>query len=163
MLACYAKLIVLHTQLASATAAGFRQVGFKETIGDGSIQQLMTLDDYNRFCAGLPCTAHVVQWGGAHVWKVGGASGKVFAVAWPEANSTLHVTFKASDMSYELLKNQPGMLPAPYFASRGMKWLQHRSSETVDDAALRDYLRASHRMAAGGLPKRVQRTLGLMA
>ncbi|RUU07854.1 MmcQ/YjbR family DNA-binding protein, partial [Mesorhizobium sp. M6A.T.Ca.TU.002.02.2.1] len=28
----------------------------------------MTLDDYNSFCASLPSTTHVVQWGGAHVW-----------------------------------------------------------------------------------------------
>ena len=42
----------------------------------------MTLDDYNGFCASLPGTTHVVQWGGAHVWKVGG---KVFAIAgWGE-------------------------------------------------------------------------------
>jgi hypothetical protein len=32
----------------------------------------MNLDDYNRFCQALPHTAHVVQWGGAHVWKVAG-------------------------------------------------------------------------------------------
>ena len=37
----------------------------------------MTLDEYNRFCASLHATTHVVQWGGAHVWKVGG---KVFAI-----------------------------------------------------------------------------------
>ena len=38
----------------------------------------MTLDEYNGFCASLAATTHVVQWGGAHVWKVGG---KVFAIA----------------------------------------------------------------------------------
>ena len=37
----------------------------------------MTPDEYNRFCASLHATTHVVQWGGAHVWKVGG---KVFAI-----------------------------------------------------------------------------------
>ena len=36
----------------------------------------MTLDEYNAFCASLPAASHVVQWGGAHVCKVGG---KVFA------------------------------------------------------------------------------------
>jgi len=38
----------------------------------------MELDEYNAFCAALPATTTVVQWGGAHVWKVGG---KMFAVA----------------------------------------------------------------------------------
>jgi hypothetical protein len=31
----------------------------------------MTLDEYNSFCGSLPFATHVVQWGGAHVWKVG--------------------------------------------------------------------------------------------
>ncbi len=37
----------------------------------------MTYDEYNAFCAALPATSHVVQWGGSQVWKVGG---KVFAI-----------------------------------------------------------------------------------
>ncbi|MEO9873698.1 MAG: MmcQ/YjbR family DNA-binding protein, partial [Anderseniella sp.] len=38
----------------------------------------MTLEEYDTYCASLTATTHVVQWGGAHVWKVGG---KVFAIA----------------------------------------------------------------------------------
>ena len=37
----------------------------------------MTYEEFNAFCGGLPATTYVVQWGGAHVWKVGG---KVFAI-----------------------------------------------------------------------------------
>lgn len=37
----------------------------------------MNIDGYNTYCGSLPATTHVVQWGGAHVWKVGG---KVFAI-----------------------------------------------------------------------------------
>ncbi len=32
----------------------------------------MTYDEYNTFCSSLPATSYVVQWGGSHVWKVGG-------------------------------------------------------------------------------------------
>jgi predicted DNA-binding protein (MmcQ/YjbR family) len=42
-----------------------------------------------------------------------------------------------------------------------MLWLQRRTAETVDDAALKDYLRESYRLAALNLPKRVQKELGL--
>ena len=119
----------------------------------------MKLKAYNTFCKSLPYATHVRQWGDADVWKIGG---KVFVIGREEGGEMV-CSFKVSDLSFDILKDQPGCQPAPYLASRGMKWLQHRSSETVDDAALRDYLRASHRMAAGGLPKRVQRTLGLMA
>lgn len=52
----------------------------------------MTLDDYNSFCASLPATSHVVQWGGAHVWKVGA---KVFAIGGWDQGQQLFVTFNA--------------------------------------------------------------------
>jgi predicted DNA-binding protein (MmcQ/YjbR family) len=120
----------------------------------------MTLSGYNRFCASLPHATHVVQWSDAHVWKVGG---KVFAIASRWDGPTLDITFKCSPLTFDLLKNQPGMRPAPYLASRGLIWLQRRNARTVDDAALRDYLRESHRLASLALPKKVQRALGLNA
>lgn len=118
----------------------------------------MTLDDYNSFCGSLPATSHVVQWGGSHVWKVGP---KVFAIAGWDEGGMVGVTFKTSDMSFDLLKDQPGCRPAPYLASRGMKWIQRVSAETLDDAALRDYLRESHRMVAAGLTRKARAELGL--
>jgi predicted DNA-binding protein (MmcQ/YjbR family) len=120
----------------------------------------MTLDDYNRFCAALPHASHVVQWGGAHVWKVGG---KVFAIAGWSNGEMLAVTFKCSPAAFDILADQPGLRPAPYLASRGMKWIQRRTDETMDDIALRDYLGESHRLVARGLTKKVQRELGLLS
>ena len=79
----------------------------------------MTLDEYNEFCRALPATTYVVQWGGSHVWKVGG---KVFAIGGWE-DDEVRVTFKVSGISYEILKEQPGLRPAPYLASRGMTWI----------------------------------------
>lgn len=122
----------------------------------------MNLAAYNRFCRSLPHTAHVVQWEGAHVWKVGGPAGKVFAIASSWHGPSLDFTFKCSQLTFDLLKDLPGVRPAPYFASRGMLWLQRRSGESVDDGALKDYLRESHRLAALNLPKGVQRDLGLI-
>ena len=121
----------------------------------------MTLDGYNSFCRSLPHTHHVVQWGDAHVWKVGGPAGKVFAIASSWEGPSLDITFKTSQMSFDLLKDRPGIRPAPYLASRGLLWLQRRTLETLDDVALTDYLRESHRLAALNLPKRVQREMGL--
>ena len=116
----------------------------------------MTLDEYNAFCGTLPHVAHVVQWGGSHVWKV---AGKVFAIA--SFGEGLQVTFKCSPFSFDLLKDGEGLRPAPYLASRGLTWIQRTSDASMDDAALRDYLRESHRLAALSLPKKVQRELGL--
>jgi predicted DNA-binding protein (MmcQ/YjbR family) len=121
----------------------------------------MDIQAFNDHCASLPHTAHVVQWGGAHVWKVGGPKGKMFAICWPEATGT-KVTFKVSPMSYDILKEQEGLRPAPYLASRGMTWIQRFTDATMDDAALKDYLKESHRLCALALPKAVQIKLNLI-
>jgi predicted DNA-binding protein (MmcQ/YjbR family) len=118
----------------------------------------MTLDEYNRFCGSLAATTHVVQWGGHHVWKVGG---KVFAIAGSRGDGRFAVTFKCSDMAFEILKEQPGCRPAPYLASRGMKWIERHGDGTMDDDALRDYLAESRRIVALGLPKKLRAALGL--
>jgi predicted DNA-binding protein (MmcQ/YjbR family) len=120
----------------------------------------MTLEEYNGFCASLPAATHVVQWGHHHVWKVGG---KVFAIGGWSEEEGFSVSFKCSDISYDVLKDQPGLRPAPYLASRGMKWIQYRSGESMDDETLKDYLRESQRLAALNLSKKVRVELGFSA
>ncbi|MEM8615611.1 MAG: MmcQ/YjbR family DNA-binding protein [Pseudomonadota bacterium] len=118
----------------------------------------MTREECFAFCQSLPATTHVVQWGNSDVWKVGG---KVFAVmGWGESDG-LAVTFKVSAISFDILKDQPGLRPAPYLASRGMSWIQHYCAPGLDDAALQDYIAASHKLVASGLTKKKQRELGL--
>jgi len=117
----------------------------------------MTYDEYNVFCAALPATSHVVQWGGSHVWKVGE---KVFAIGgWDEGAP--RITFKVSDIAFELLKEQPGLRPAPYLASRGLKWIQHYAPPGLPDEALCDYIREAHAIVAKALPRKKQLELGL--
>ena len=118
----------------------------------------MTLEEYNAFCASLDHTSHVVQWGGAHVWKV---AGKVFAIGGWNEGTALAVTFKVTPLAFDILKEQEGLRPAPYLASRGMKWIQRTAAHAMDDAALCDYLRESHRLAALTLPKKTLRALDL--
>ena len=56
----------------------------------------MTCDEFNDFCRGLPATTTVVQWGGAHVWKVGG---KVFAFGyWDEDEPAIRALFPAAEL-----------------------------------------------------------------
>jgi predicted DNA-binding protein (MmcQ/YjbR family) len=123
----------------------------------------MTYEGFNAFCRTLPATTYVMQWGGSHVWKVGG---KVFAIASGTIASGTErqrgFTFKVSDVAYEMLQEQPGLRPAPYLASRGMKWIQHYAKPGLSDAALRDYIRQSHAIVAQGLSKKRRLALGLM-
>jgi len=118
----------------------------------------MSPEAYNAFCAALPATTHVVQWGGADVWKVGG---KVFAIARLQEDGEAAISFKCSPLAFDILKEQPGLRPAPYLASRGMKWIQWQTAESMPDDALQDYLRESHRLAAAGLTRRLRSELGL--
>ena len=119
---------------------------------------MITPEAYDAFCASLPATHKVVQWGGAQVWKVGE---KVFAVGGWSDGDGFAVTFKCSPQSYDILKEQSGLRPAPYLASRGMKWIQMCSDETLSVEDLKLYLAESHRMAAENLTKKRRRELGL--
>ncbi len=122
----------------------------------------MTYDQFNEFCGSLPATTYVVQWGGAHVWKVGG---KVFAIGgWAKANNgpgNPAFTFKTSELHYEILKDEPGYRPAPYLASRGMSWIQQHSDDPEFDEPLTYYLRESYRLVILKLTKKCRADLGL--
>ena len=117
----------------------------------------MTRDEFNAFCAALPAATHVVQWGGADVWKVGD---NVFAICGRSGGADTF-TFKASDIAFEVLADQPGIRPAPYLASSGLKWLQQYAGPGLGDGGLRDHLRASWQMAAAGLSRKKRAELGI--
>ncbi|MEQ9519240.1 MAG: MmcQ/YjbR family DNA-binding protein [Parvibaculum sp.] len=118
----------------------------------------MTYEEFNAYCASLPATSHVVQWGGSHVWKVGG---KVFAIGgWNDGKPG--ITFKVSKIAFEMLKGEKGLRPAPYLASRGMSWIQHYDKPGLGKKDLKKYIAESHRIVASGLSKKKQKELGLV-
>lgn len=125
--------------------------------GEHVKDRAMTRNEFNTFCAGLRVTTHVVQWGNADVWKVGG---KVFAICgWHDGEAAF--TFKVSDIAYEVLQDEPGIRPAPYLASRGMKWLQVYEERGMTDATLRDHIVMSYDMVVEKLTKKLRAELGL--
>ena len=117
----------------------------------------MLYKQFNAFCRALPATTYVVQWGGSHVWKVGG---KVFAIGGRQ-NDEPSFTFKVSELSYEILKAQPGLRPAPHLASRGLTWIQHFERPGLSDEDLREYIRQSYVIVSKGLSKKKRIELGL--
>lgn len=118
----------------------------------------MTYDQFNEFCSDLPATTYVVQWGGSHVWKVGG---KVFAIGGWSDEKTPAFSFKVTEVDFHLLKDESGYRPAPYLASRGMKWIQQVSTSKKLDKMLKHYLTHSHYLVSLGLTKKKQKELGL--
>ena len=129
----------------------------------------MSPDAFNNFCASLPHTHHVVQWGDADVWKVGApekGKNKVFVVGgWrkqDDGESAYCMSFHCSEIAFEFLKDTPGCRPAPYLASRGMTWIQRYNDQGISDKDLKDYIENSHRLMAAKLTKTLQRELGFL-
>jgi predicted DNA-binding protein (MmcQ/YjbR family) len=122
----------------------------------------MTYEQFNRYCGSLPATTYVMQWGDSHVWKVGDKDHtKVFAIGGWVDEGKVGFTFKVSEIDFEVLLFRPGVRPAPFLASRGMKWLQHYDEPGLSNAELKLLLRSSHHLASLNLSKKKQKELGL--
>ena len=118
---------------------------------------MLSRDAINAYCKSLPQTSHVVQWGNSDVWKLGG---KVFAVCgWSDGESA--VSFKVSTLAFEVLSDMPGIRPAPYLASRGMKWVQVYGDPGLPDDELKAHLVASYEMIKAKHTKKLRAELGL--
>lgn len=59
------------------------------------------------------------------------------------------------------MSDMEGLRPAPYMASRGMKWIQQYAEPGLDDDSLRDHLQLSYELVSRKLTKKRQRELGL--
>ncbi len=118
----------------------------------------MTFEEFNKLCQSLSATSHIIQWGGSHVWKVGE---KVFAIGSLGKADKPAFTFKTSDINFHILSDEPGYQPAPYLASRGMKWIQQYDVADTEDEVLTYYLTESYRIVSLGLTRKKQNELGL--
>ena len=119
---------------------------------------------FDAYCASLPATMMVVQWGGSHVWKVGTAeANKVFALStiWGDAptESGHKIVFKCSDMGFRILTEQDGIIPAPYMGRH--KYVQVEKADALSDADLRDYISAAHDIMAAKLTRAQRQAAGL--
>ncbi|MEP0521704.1 MAG: MmcQ/YjbR family DNA-binding protein [Hyphomicrobiales bacterium] len=124
----------------------------------------MTLDEYNAFCGSLIGTTSVVQWGGSHVWKVGG---KMFAIsdlgsgsAKAASDSPIALAIKCGDMSYRMLTELNGIIPAPYLARA--KWVRVEADAEFSDDDRKAYIAEAHRIIGEKLSKKMQKELGLI-
>ena len=118
----------------------------------------MKLDTFNKYCASLPATNTVVQWGGAHVWKVGD---KIFAMAskWGKTEGEFLVGFKSSDMAFRMLTEESGISPSPYLGR--YKWVQIRDPEVLNDEDTKAYIQAAYDIVKAKLTKAKRKELGI--
>lgn len=117
----------------------------------------MDQNEFDKFCVRLPATENVIQWGNASVWKVGG---KIFAICsvWGEGAGQ-KIGFKCSDLSYAMLIEQNGIIPAPYLARA--KWVQVQDVNAMSDDDLRAYILQAHKIITAKLTRAKRSELGL--
>lgn len=123
----------------------------------------MTREDFDAYCGALTGTTHVIQWGNASVWKIGG---KIFAICsgWgdkdqPGETKGSRISFKCSDLAFELLPEQQGIIPAPYLARA--KWVQLIDGHEMSDEDIRLHLDAAYEIIAKKLSKKQRADIGI--
>jgi predicted DNA-binding protein (MmcQ/YjbR family) len=96
-----------------------------------------------------------------HTCRPMGVGGKVFAIGSQHGTDKPAFSFKTSDHNFALLSDQSGYRPAPYLASRGLKWIQIYDTSCATSEEIKYYLAESHRIVALGLTKKLRKQLGL--
>ncbi len=84
----------------------------------------------------------------------------MFAIGSTSKTGQPAFTFKTSPINFEFLRQESGYIPAPYFASRGMKWIQQVETTGALDEDLKYYLSESYRLVFEGLTKAKRKALG---
>jgi predicted DNA-binding protein (MmcQ/YjbR family) len=110
---------------------------------------------FHAACLGLPATTMDMPWGEDRVYKVGG---KMFAVM-GDAVAKGGVSFKVSDVAFEVLTESGRAIPAPYLARA--RWVKFDDLAALDDAEVTDWLRTAHGLVAGKLTRKMRAELGL--
>ncbi len=113
----------------------------------------MTPVAIRKLCLSFPGATETIQWGNERVFKVGG---KMFAVISADRGADA-MSFKASDESFRLLTELPGLAPAPYLARA--QWVRIEPLASLPDADLAAYLRRAHAIVAARLPKKTRDAL----
>lgn len=108
---------------------------------------MISVIEFDAMCAALPHATFVEQWGGAHVWKVGG---KIFAIA--SIGGDAGISFKAAPLAFQMMLESGEFYPAPYLARAG--WVAVRPDSALPIADLQAYLTTARRTVFEKLPRK---------
>ena len=112
---------------------------------------------FEAFILKLPAVTIVHQWGNASVGKVGGKIFALFSI-WSDSNQW-HVSFKCSDMSFDMLPELDGITRAKYLARA--KWVDVAPNSELSMEDVGAYIVEAHRIIASKLSKAKKQELGL--
>jgi predicted DNA-binding protein (MmcQ/YjbR family) len=113
-------------------------------------------DGFEAFISTLPAAGLSRQWGDASVAKVGG---KIFALYVEDVAGSGSLSFKCTDLAFEMLPELQGVRPAPYLARA--KWVAVKAGAALSPTEIAAYVVEAHRLVAAKLPRRVRLELGL--
>ncbi|WP_372783374.1 MmcQ/YjbR family DNA-binding protein [Phenylobacterium sp.] len=114
------------------------------------------MEDFDTLCSSFPGAGLTIQWGGSHVYKIGG---KIFAMAGlPEPDAPLSVIFKTSEITAHILLEAGSARKSSYLPQGN--WLEV-SGSAMSAADLADYLRQSHDFVGQTLPRRIRSGFGV--
>lgn len=117
----------------------------------------MIRHEFDRYCSTLKSATHIVQWRGASVWKIGG---KIFAIHPDFGDGQEHkLSFKCSDLSYQILCELSGIIPAPYLARA--KWVQITTAVAMGDEDIRNYIEDAYGIITKKLTRAKRKELGI--
>ncbi|WP_404400238.1 MmcQ/YjbR family DNA-binding protein [Pelagibacterium halotolerans] len=115
---------------------------------------------FEKTLTALPAVEIVHQWGDASVGKVGEpGTGKIFAILSSWSTEAPAISFKCSDMSFEMLPTLDGVRPAPYLARA--KWVQVQRDGALNEDDIRAYIVQAHGLVAAKLTRAARAKLGL--
>lgn len=116
----------------------------------------MSPEAFDKACLALPGATLSIQWGDDHVFKVGG---KMFAVRGAGVTQGGGVSFKVSEVAFEVLTETGRAIPAPYLARA--KWVRFAELSELDAGETADWLQSAHALIAAKLTKKVRAELGI--
>ena len=124
----------------------------------GRAPNLFRRGTFEAFVLGLKGTTLVYQWGDAAVAKVGG---KIFAIQGGGVSGDPGgLSFKCSELAFEMLPEVAGVRPAPYLARA--KWVAVAEGAALSPTEISGYLTEAHRLVAMRLPRRLKAELDLI-
>jgi len=118
----------------------------------------MSPEAFDAACLALPGATLSIQWGNDHVFKVGG---KMFAVRGEGVTLGGGISFKASDVAFEVLTETGRASPAPYLARA--RWVHFADLADLDDDEVANWMKTAHGLVAAKLTRKVRAELGLEA
>lgn len=114
-------------------------------------------ENFEEFIKQLPAVEIVHQWGNASVGKIGG---KIFATfnIWSDED-IWQISFKCSDMGFEMLPTLNGISKAKYLARA--KWVSVLPNSELSEEEIKIYIIDAHKIISQKLSKSLRQELNL--